>query len=241
VKGAGYALSFDAGGAMQRTPSGHGWTRLYIEGMYAYDSGAVRAKLLAYLPGPAASPAPLMEPPQDILAEKSAEEQVREFRRDLGQFTGTEQWTRYPLLCPHILLLTDGALYVAEHGGEAGRTAWWLIDAIASYQGEAVIKHQDFQVWKLFVHPPDEAGLAQNTAMAGLQSQPGQAPEKPFNPHRRATLICTDGNEKELVRQEIDMTDFLPVGEIRLYASVEEHADISTRQKVMILLLPSEY
>ena len=31
VKGGGYGLSFDAGGAMQRTPSGKGWTRLYIE------------------------------------------------------------------------------------------------------------------------------------------------------------------------------------------------------------------
>ena len=77
--------------------------------------------------------------------------------------------------------------------------------------------------------------------MAVLQSKPGQAPEKPFNPHRHASLICTNGNEKELVRQEIDMTDFLPVGEITLYASVEEHPDISAKQKVMIILLVSEY
>jgi hypothetical protein len=169
------------------------------------------------------------------------EEQARKFSRGLGQFTGTEQWTHYPLLCPHILLLTDGALYVAEHGGEAGQTAWWLIDAIASYQGEAVIKHQDFQVWKLLVHPPDEAGPVQNTVKAVLQDNPGQALENQPDPHRRATLVCTDGNEDELARQEIDMTDFLPIGEITLYASIEEHADISTRQKVMIILLPSEY
>ena len=77
--------------------------------------------------------------------------------------------------------------------------------------------------------------------MAVLQSKPNQAPEKPFNPHRHASIICTNGNEIELVRQEIDMTDFLPVEEITLYASVEEHPDISTRQKVMILLLSSEY
>jgi hypothetical protein len=174
-------------------------------------------------------------------AKVPVEEQVREFHRDLGQFTGTEKWTRYPTLCPHIILLTDGAQYVAEHGGEDGNMAWWLMDAIASYQGEAALKRHDFQVWKLVVHPPDEPEPAQNTVMAALQSKPGQAPEKPFNPHRHASLICTNGNEKELARQEIDMTDFLPVGEIMLYASVEEHPDISTKQKVMIILLVSEY
>ena len=236
VKGDGYGLSFDAGGAMQRTPSGKGWTRLYIEGTYVYETSTVREKLLAYLPDSAASLAPQSTP-----AKTSIEKQVQEFRRDLGQFTGTEKWTRYPTLCPHIILLTDGAMYVAEHGGEDGNTAWWLMDAIASYQGEATLKRHDFQVWKLVVHPPDEPGPAQNTVMAVLQSKPGQAPEKPFNPHRHASLICTNGNEKELARQEIDMTDFLPVGEITLYASVEEHPDISTKQKVMIILLASEY
>jgi hypothetical protein len=144
-------------------------------------------------------------------------------------------------LCPHIVLLTDGALYVAEHGGEDGNTAYWLMDAIASYQGEAALKRHDFQVWKLVVHPPDEPGAAQNTVMAVLQSKPSQAPEKPFNPHRHASLICTNGNEKELVWQEIEMTDILPFEEITLYASVEEHPDLSARQKVMIILLPSEY
>ena len=236
VKGDGYGLSFDAGGAMQRTPSGKGWTRLYIEGTYVYETSTVREKLLAYLPDSKSSPTH-----QNTPEKTSIEKQAQEFRRDLGQFIGTEKWTRYPAICPHIILLTDGALFVAAHGGEGGNTAWWLIDAIASYQGEATLKRHDFQVWKLIIHPPDEPGPAQNTVMAVLQSKPNQAPEKPFNPHRHASIICTNGNEIELVRQEIDMTDFLPVEEITLYASVEEHPDISTRQKVMILLLSSEY
>jgi hypothetical protein len=172
---------------------------------------------------------------------KPVEDQVKEFRSTIGYFTGTEKWTRYPGLCPHIILLTDGALFVAENGGEDGNSAFWLMDAIASYQGEAALKHHEFQVWKLVVHLPDEPGPAQNTVMAVLQSKPGHAPEKPFNPHRHASLICTNGNEKELVRQEIDMTDFLPVGEVTLYASVEDHPDVSTKQKVMIILLSSEY
>ena len=55
------------------------------------------------------------------------------------------------------------------------------------------------------------------------------------------SLICTNGNDKELVRQEIEMTDFLPVGELTLYASVEDQPDISPQRKTMIVLLPSEY
>jgi hypothetical protein len=391
VKGMGYKLNFDAGGAMKRTPSGKGWSHLFIEGKYPYDTQAVRKKLEAYLSkddAPQAAdipPALAEEPERDYVAERKAttlkfieerkrdqglpqymvamedvdklpfttedeslikvycvgrdvelvtgevitisgffgskggnyietlqpgenmippevelnlepgrdryihksflrgvlldenqeaelgkdirqlfemakpwpaedetkpeaapakltvEDQAKAFRSSLGYFTGTEKWTRYPGLCPHIILLTDGAMHVAEHGGEDGNSAFWLMDAIASYQGEAALKHHEFQVWKLVIHPPDEPGPAQNTVMAVLQSKPGHAPEKPFNPHRHASLICTNGNEKELVRQEIDMTDFLPVGEVTLYASVEEHPDVSTKQKVMIVLLSSEY
>ena len=35
--------------------------------------------------------------------------------------------------------------------------------------------------------------------------------------------------------------DFLPIGEITIYASVEKHPDVSHERQVMILLLPSEY
>jgi hypothetical protein len=171
----------------------------------------------------------------------SVEEQVADFCSALGHFTGTEKWTRYPTFCPYLVLLTNGALYVAEHGAEQGNTAYWLMDAIASVQGEATLTQNDFQVWKLIVHPSDEPGSAQDSATASAQFKPGQDPEKPFNPLRHASLICTDGNNEELVRQEIEVTDFLPAGEITFYASVEEHPEISTRQKVMIILLSSEY
>ena len=170
------------------------------------------------------------------------EEQTKEFNHDLGTFTGTEKWTRYLGLCPHIILLTDGALYVAEHGGEDGNSAFWLIDAIASYQGEDALKHHTFQVWKLCILPPDpeEPDVPPMSVGAVLKSKQGDSPAQPRNPCRHAVLTCTNGNEKELVRQEIDYTDFLPVGELTLYASVEEHPDVSTTRKVMIILLPSE-
>lgn len=102
-----------------------------------------------------------------------------------------------------------------------------------------MLKRHDFQVWKLVIHPPDAPGPEQNAVMAALEGKTGEKRE--FNPHRHATVICTNGNEKELVRQEIEMTDFLPVGEVKLYASVEQHSDISTQKKVMIILLDSEY
>jgi hypothetical protein len=265
AEGQDFKIFFDAGGGMERTPSGKGWTRLTVEGKttgpFIYDKVAVRNKLMAYLPVTDApqsifhelSPAPpeettanqndLVAPACDELMEPSSakipiEEQVKEFYSNLGYFTGTEKWTHYPCLCPHIVLLTDGALYVAEHGGEDDNSAYWLIDAIASYQGENVLKHHAFQVWKLSVLPPDPEVPPMSVAAVMRSKQPAA---KYRNPHRHATLTCTNGNEKQLVRQEIDLTDFLPIGEITIYASVEKHPDVSNDRQVMILLLPSEY
>jgi hypothetical protein len=265
AEGPGFKITFDAGGGMERTPSGKGWTRLTVEGKtpgpFNYDKAAVRKKLMSYLPAtdapqsisPSVSPATpeetaahqndLVAPVCDELVEPSStkipiDEQVKEFNSNLGFFTGTEKWTRYPCLCPHIVLLTDGALFVAEHGGEDDNSAYWLIDAIASYQGENALKHHAFQVWKLSVLPPDPEVPPMSVAAVKRSKQPAT---KDHNPHRHATLTCTNGNEKELARQEIDLTDFLPIGEITIYASVEKHPDVSNNRQVMILLLPSEY
>ncbi|HNT25865.1 MAG TPA: hypothetical protein PKM21_15965 [Anaerolineales bacterium] len=51
-KGPGFKLSFDAGGAMNRTPSGKGWSYLKLEGEcpYVYDTEGVRRTLQSYLP-----------------------------------------------------------------------------------------------------------------------------------------------------------------------------------------------
>lgn len=100
---------------------------------------------------------------------------------DLTQFTGTERWYRHPLM--RDVLFTDGAKYVAEAGG-----AWWLLDAIASWQLDPKVKAEEFQHWVLKV--ADE----------------------------RASLICDDGNGREVCRQEIEYTDF-PLAEIRLYVA----------------------
>lgn len=164
-------------------------------------------------------PEPIAAPPTDSPAALNS--QALAFTRGLNNFFGTASWTRYPCLCPHSVLLTEGALYVAEHGGENNGTAYWLLDAIASYQGEQVLKRCAFQVWELIVH-------------SGELAQPADGP-------RSATLICTNGNTKELVRQEIEYTDFLPIGKIKIYVSIEEHPEVADGHKCMILLLPSEY
>lgn len=61
---------------------------------------------------------------------------------DLNYFTGTESYHRLTALAKFVC--TDGVKYVADNAG-----AYWLIDAIASYQPQ--LSGEDFQFWKLVV------------------------------------------------------------------------------------------
>ena len=90
---------------------------------------------------------------------------------NLSQFTGTENWYRHPLV--RKVLYTDGAKYVADKC-----EAYWLLDAIASWQLDPKVKDEPFQVWKLTTK--DSTGV----------------------------LVCEDGNGHEVTRQEISYTDF---------------------------------
>lgn len=140
---------------------------------------------------------------------------AKKLDHELAYFSGTEQWYRHGGFWRHEILLTDGVMHLAEHGGRNSGTAFWLIDAIASYQGEKVLARHPFQVWKLIVTETE-----------------GQS--------RYARLICTNGNnEKPIVEQEIEYTDFL-LDEVRLYASVEP-VDATGKKKRTIILLPGEY
>ncbi|MCH7559291.1 MAG: hypothetical protein IIB56_17810 [Planctomycetes bacterium] len=58
---------------------------------------------------------------------------------DLDQFTGTSQYYTYMAG----LKLTDGVKYMADEAG-----AYWLLDIIASYQTDAKIRREPFQVWE---------------------------------------------------------------------------------------------
>lgn len=97
----------------------------------------------------------------------------------LAGFYGTENWHRWSPLFPK-MLLTDGTKYIADHGGVNG--AYWLMDAIASYQPELLKKYAwatEMQFWTLTLTPPG------------------------------AVLTCqVDRNTEPVVRQEIEYTDF---------------------------------
>ncbi len=98
---------------------------------------------------------------------------------NLDQFTGTENYYRHG----SGLLYTDGVKYVAEEG-----KAYWLIDAIASYQRELKSERlREFQLWELRVQD------------------------------RQGVLTCKEDSDcPEVVRQEIEFTDF-PLDYIKLY------------------------
>jgi len=140
---------------------------------------------------------------------------ARKLEHELACFSGTEQWYRHGGFWRHEILLTDGVMHLAENGGRNSGTAFWLIDAIASYQGEKVLARHPFQVWKLIVTESDDRS-------------------------RCGRLICTNGNnEKPIVEQKIEYTDFL-LDTVQMYASVEP-VDASGKKKRVIILLPGEY
>lgn len=58
--------------------------------------------------------------------------------QSLSGFTGTEGYTRYLMG----INLTDGVKYLADEG-----KAWWLLDAICSYQPK--YRGVSFQIWTL--------------------------------------------------------------------------------------------
>jgi hypothetical protein len=72
---------------------------------------------------------------------------------DLAQFSGSENWYRHAI--NRKVLYTDGAQYVAEHGG-----AYWLLDEIAIIQPHnKAVAAARFQLWKLAVRPDRTATL----------------------------------------------------------------------------------
>ncbi len=65
-------------------------------------------------------------------------------KADLQNFTGSACVYRHPLA--RKIVYTEGAQYVAEHGG-----AYWLLDEIAFNQANLTVAAEGFQVWRLVV------------------------------------------------------------------------------------------
>lgn len=107
-----------------------------------------------------------------------------ELLTNLERYTCTDQYYKHWL---NQFVYTDGVQYLAEAAG-----AYWLIDAIASHQPEAVKDPmlKDFQIWKLTV-----------TQTANSKT---------------ADLVCERDTNNVAITQHIDCTDF-PLPEIKLY------------------------
>ena len=87
--------------------------------------------------------------------------------------------------------------------------AYWLLDIIALAQPHtAGLADEYFQAWRLTV-----------------------------NADASATVVCTDGNDKELYRQAISYTDF-PLPEMTLYCCRDGVLGCGVD---WVILLPSEY
>lgn len=115
-----------------------------------------------------------------------------DIRCALHQFNGSDYFTKWSPLFPKAVL-TEGARYLSE-----AADAYWLMDAIASWQSDRKVHAQDFQVWI-------------------LRQQADQS----------WTLLCEDGNYNVVAKQEIEFSDF-PLSEgITLWAIHNELAGIT--------------
>jgi hypothetical protein len=134
---------------------------------------------------------------------------------DLSYFTGTEKYWKSPVPWQPFVY-TDGVQYVASHA-----EAYWLLDAIASWQTEERIKGnpslQDIQFWTLNV-----------------------------NEDQSAALVCERDRGDVVVVQQIKYTDF-PLPQIKFYLRYMLHywqydpSEGPRRiQHYGVLILPSE-
>ena len=112
---------------------------------------------------------------------------IEEMKRELNDFCGTQNYYKHFTG----LVFTDGVKHLADRAG-----AYWLIDAVMSWQVDKKVRCAPFQIWRLKVLR-SELGKNKNEPMAVLE----------MNEDTDAPIIA---------RQKIEFTDF-PVGEVKLY------------------------
>ena len=105
-------------------------------------------------------------------------------KAELEHFTGTTEWYKHPLFKD--LVYTDGVRYLAIVA-----QAYWLIEAIFSYQKEPIINRDEMlsrlQIWTLEVKE-----------------------------NRQAILSCWRDTDDLVVSQEIEYTEF-PIKDMKFY------------------------
>jgi hypothetical protein len=120
----------------------------------------------------------------DQVEKDKREKKANEILSSLSNFIGTESYYRY---IPPIML-TDGAKALSDAAG-----AYWLMDVIASWQGE-LKGDKALQVWTI-----------------KCEGEGGK---------RKAVITCDDGNGRIMARQEIHYTDF-PIDEYKVYCNTD--------------------
>lgn len=127
-------------------------------------------------------------------------------KEELSQFTGTENYFMHPIPCRPRLVYTDGVKYLAQQAN-----AYWLLDAIASYQNDERITGnemlREIQFWNL----------------------------RRWN--GGAILTCVeDSGRRPVITQDIEYSDF-PLDKIELWV---ELGSLDGTDSAYVLMLPSE-
>jgi hypothetical protein len=105
-------------------------------------------------------------------------------KRTLKEFHGTRSYKKHLFPGKSPILITDGCDFVREQ-----MNAYWLLDAILSYQDEKVLRDVKFQIWELRQQRKDLSWL----------------------------LTCReDSDKKPLIAQVIEFSDF-PISEIKIW------------------------
>lgn len=107
---------------------------------------------------------------------------ANEILENLQHFTGSTLYHRYQIGRGLEIKFTEGIYYLVEKAN-----CYWLLDVIMSWQYNAEVRNNTFQVWRL----------------------------KKSN-NNSAIITCTDGNKNLLTKQYIQFTDF-PLEEIEAW------------------------
>ena len=112
---------------------------------------------------------------------------IEDLKRELNDFCGTQNYYKHFTG----LVFTDGVKHLADRAG-----AYWLIDAVMSWQVDKKVRRAPFQIWRLKV----------------LRSELGENKNEPM-----AILEMSEDTDAPIIaRQKIEFTDF-PEGEVKLY------------------------
>lgn len=107
---------------------------------------------------------------------------AEEIEAGLKHYTGTTQWYVHGVMRDH--RYTEGVRFLAVSAG-----AHWLVDAVVSWQLDAKVRAEEFQVWKLRRESATGTWL----------------------------LFCEDGNDRRIAQQEIAFSNFPLEAGVDLY------------------------